>query len=59
MGLAIKALDGSKRYKYAAAIHLLQQMGWIQPSVAEILSDQFMTLSNYTRLEVIGELSML
>ncbi len=59
MGLAIKALDGSKRSKYAAAIHLLQQMGWIQPSVAEILSDQFMTLSDYTRLEVIGELSML
>ncbi|MEB3310065.1 MAG: asparaginase [Snowella sp.] len=59
MGLAIKVTDGAKRAKYAAAIHLLQQMGWIEPRVAELLSDQFMTLSDYTRLEVIGELALL
>lgn len=59
MGLAIKVTDGSKRAKYAAAIHLLQQMGWISPSVAQSLGDKFMNLSKYKRLEVIGELSLL
>jgi len=59
MGLTIKVADGSKRAKYAAAIHLLQQMGWISPSVAQSLGDKFMNLSKYKRLEVIGELSFL
>jgi L-asparaginase len=59
MGLAIKAVDGSKRAKYAVAIHLLQRLGWITPSVAEALSEKFMNLGKYTRLEVIGELSFL
>jgi L-asparaginase len=59
MGLALKVTDGSKRAKYAAAIHLLQQMGWINPSVAQSLGDKFMNLSKYKRLEVIGELSFL
>ncbi|MBD2313117.1 asparaginase [Desertifilum sp. FACHB-1129] len=59
MGLAIKALDGSKRAKHAVAIHLLKQMGWIAPAVAESLSETYMTLDRYKRLEVIGELSLL
>jgi L-asparaginase len=59
MGLAIKVLDGSKRAKYAVALHLLKQMGWINPTVAESLSEKFMHLSKYKRLDVIGELSML
>jgi L-asparaginase len=59
MGLAIKVMDGAKRAKYAVAIQLLKQMGWISPSVSETLSEMFMKLSNYKRLEVIGELSML
>lgn len=59
MGLAIKVMDGSKRAKYAAAIHLLQQMGWITPSIAQSLAEKFMNLSKYKRLEVIGELSLL
>lgn len=59
MGLAIKVMDGAKRAKYAVAIHLLQQMGWISPSVSETLSETFMKLDEYKRLEVIGELSML
>ncbi|MBW4433974.1 MAG: asparaginase [Pelatocladus maniniholoensis HA4357-MV3] len=59
MGLAIKVIDGAKRAKYAAAIHLLQQMGWISPSVAQALSEKFMNLGKYKRLEVIGELSFL
>jgi L-asparaginase len=59
MGLAIKVLDGAKRAKYAVAIQLLKQMGWITPSVAESLSESFMILSQYKRLEVIGELALL
>ncbi|MBW4616515.1 MAG: asparaginase [Desmonostoc vinosum HA7617-LM4] len=59
MGLAIKVMDGAKRAKYAVAIHLLHQMGWISPSVAESLSEKFMTLGKYKRLEVVGELSLL
>lgn len=59
MGLAIKVKDGAKRAKYAAAISILKQMGWITPSVAETLSEQFMILSQCKRLEVIGELAMI
>ncbi|MFN6561719.1 MAG: asparaginase [Nostoc sp. ChiSLP01] len=59
MGLAIKVMDGAKRAKHAVAIHLLQQMGWISPSVAESLCEKFVTLGKYKRLEVIGELSFL
>lgn len=59
MGLAIKVLDGAKRAKYAVAIHLLKQMGWITPSVAETLSESFAILGQFKRLEVLGELSML
>lgn len=59
MGLAIKVMDGAKRAKYAGAIHLLKQLGWITPSVAETLSERFALLSNVKRLDVVGELSML
>ncbi|MBW4518802.1 MAG: asparaginase [Scytolyngbya sp. HA4215-MV1] len=59
MGLAIKVMDGAKRAKHAIAIHLLKQMGWITPSVAESLSESFMALSDFTRLDVVGELSLL
>ena len=59
MGLAIKVMDGAKRAKHAVAIHLLRQLGWISPNVAETLSDKFMNLGKYKRLEVIGELSIL
>jgi L-asparaginase len=58
MGLTIKSNDGSKRAKYAVAIHLLHQMGWITPAVSEILTDQFVSLGAYTRLDVTGELAM-
>ncbi|EKQ67774.1 L-asparaginase II [Leptolyngbyaceae cyanobacterium JSC-12] len=58
MGLAIKVMDGAKRAKYAVAVHLLKQMGWITPSASEKLSETFMTLGNVTRLEVSGDLSM-
>jgi len=58
LGLAIKVKDGSRRAKYAAAIHILKQMGWIDPSIAEALGDRFMNLTHFKRLEVIGELTM-
>ena len=57
MGLAIKVRDGAKRAKHAVAIHLLKELGWISPTIADNLSERF-TLSDYTRLEVIGELTM-
>jgi L-asparaginase len=59
LGLAIKVMDGSTRAKYATAIHLLKQMGWITPTIAETLSEKFLTLSDFKRLDVIGELSFL
>jgi L-asparaginase len=59
MGLAIKVMDGAKRAKYAIAIHVLRQMGWITPSVAEALSEKFISIGRYKRLDVIGELSLL
>ena len=59
MGLAIKVKDGAKRAKYAVAIQLLKQMGWISPAIAEMLSDSFVQLTAYKRLETIGELSIL
>ncbi|MEM7761841.1 MAG: asparaginase, partial [Cyanobacteria bacterium P01_A01_bin.40] len=58
-GLAIKVKDGAKRAKYATAIHLLKQMGWITPAIAEVLSDKFVQLSDFKRLETVGELSIL
>jgi L-asparaginase len=59
LGLAIKVLDGSKRAKSAAAIHLLTQLGWISPAIAENLTDRHLLLTDIKRLEVIGELTMI
>ncbi len=59
LGLAIKVLDGAKRARHSAAIHLLRQLGWISPSSSERLAELFTSLSDYKRLEVVGELSML
>jgi len=59
MGLAIKVKDGAKRAKYATAIHLLRQMGWISPAIAEMLSHSFVQLTSFKRLETVGELSIL
>ena len=59
MGLAIKVRDGAKRAKYATAIHLLKQMGWITPAIAEMLADNFVQLSSFKRLETVGEMAIL
>lgn len=58
LGLAIKVADGAKRAKHAVAIHLLKQMGWISPTIAETLTETYMTLGNFKRLEVVGELTL-
>ena len=57
MGIAIKVVDGSKRAKYAAAVYLLKQLGWIAPDVSEALEEQFMLIGKYSRLEVVGDLA--
>jgi L-asparaginase len=59
LGLAIKVLDGAKRAKYAVAAHLLKQMGWISPSIAETLDEQYLDVGKFKRLEVVGELTLL
>jgi len=59
MGIAIKAVDGSKRAKYATAVYLLKQLGWITPDVSETLSEQFMRPGKYTRLDVVGDMSLI
>ncbi|HIK26486.1 MAG: asparaginase [Oscillatoriaceae bacterium SKW80] len=58
MGLAIKVIDGAKRAKHAVAIQLLRQMGWISLSASETLSEKFISPSDFVRLEVVGELSL-
>jgi L-asparaginase len=58
LGLAIKVEDGARRAKHAVAIHLLKQMGWITPTIAESLTERYMSIGEFGRLEVIGELSM-
>lgn len=59
LGLAIKAMDGAKRAKYAVAVYLLKQMGWISPETSETLSETFINLGGFKRLDVVGELSLL
>ncbi len=59
LGLALKVEDGAKRAKYAAAIHLLRQLGWITPEVSESLGEQYLVLGAYKRLDPQGELALL
>ncbi|MEL6777906.1 MAG: asparaginase [Cyanobacteria bacterium J06597_16] len=59
MALAIKVSDGSKRAKYATAVYLLKQLGWITPDVSEALSEKFMMPSKYTRIDVVGEMPLI
>ena len=58
MGMAIKVIDGARRAKYAVAIHLLKQLAWISPTIAETLADKFINLSSQKRLDIAGELTM-
>ncbi|MDG2616653.1 asparaginase [Thermoleptolyngbya sichuanensis XZ-Cy5] len=57
MGLAIKVMDGAKRAKYAVAVHLLKQIGWVTPAIAETLTERYLTLGNFKRLDVQGDLT--
>ena len=59
LGLAIKVRDGAKRAKYAVAVHLLKQLGWLMPEAAEELADKYMVLSDYKRLDIQGELQLI
>lgn len=59
MGLAIKVVDGSKPAKYATAVYLLKQLGWITPDVSEALAEKFMMPGKYSRLDVTGELPLI
>lgn len=59
LGLAIKVRDGSRRAKYAAAVYLLRQLGWLMPGIAEELSEKYTTLSTYKRLDIQGELELM
>ena len=59
LGLAIKVRDGAKRAKYAVAVHLLKQLGWLMPEAAEELAEKYMMLSDYKRLDIQGELELL
>ncbi|NER80977.1 MAG: asparaginase [Leptolyngbya sp. SIO1D8] len=59
LGLAIKVRDGSKRAKYAVAVHLLKQLGWLMPEAAEELAEKYMVLSEYKRLDIQGELELM
>ncbi|MGD1861382.1 MAG: asparaginase [Leptolyngbyaceae cyanobacterium] len=59
MGLAIKVRDGARRAKYAVAVHLLKQLGWVSPDVAEELAEKYLVLSNYRRLDVQGDLDLM
>jgi L-asparaginase len=58
LGLALKVMDGAKRAKIAAAIYLLKQLGWITPTIAESLSEKFLIVSDFKRLEIVGELTL-
>lgn len=59
LGLAIKVRDGSRRAKYATALHLLKQLGWLMPAPAESLAEKYMVLSSYKRLDIQGELELM
>jgi L-asparaginase len=56
MGMAIKVVDGAKRAKYATAVHLMQQMGWIGAAAVDELTERFVTIGSFKRLEIQGEL---
>lgn len=59
LGVAIKVVDGSKRAKYAVAIHLLKQLGWLAPSAAEQMAESYMEIGSFKRLDVVGEMSLI
>ncbi|WP_287129438.1 asparaginase [Candidatus Cyanaurora vandensis] len=59
MGLAVKVTDGAERAKYPVVIHLLRQLGWLDPSAAQTLWDRFTTVEPYKRLELLGDLEII
>ncbi|MFM2430900.1 MAG: hypothetical protein RLZZ511_2113 [Cyanobacteriota bacterium] len=58
LGLALKVVDGTKRAKFAAAIAVLKQLDWISTDVAETLSEAFVNIGPFTRLDIEGEVAL-
>ncbi|MEM7062754.1 MAG: asparaginase [Cyanobacteria bacterium P01_B01_bin.77] len=58
LGIALKVVDGSKRAKYAAALHVLRQLGWLSPDIADTLAETYLNLSAYKRLDMVGEMDL-
>ncbi|MEO0867878.1 MAG: asparaginase [Cyanobacteria bacterium J06642_11] len=58
MGVALKVVDGSKRAKYAAALQVLRQLGWISPDIADMLAESYLNLSDCKRLDMVGEITL-
>lgn len=58
IAIAIKVADGSRRAKYATAVYLLKQLGWITPDISEALAEKFMMPGKYTRIDVVGEMPL-
>ncbi|MCY3654177.1 MAG: asparaginase [Cyanobacteria bacterium MAG IRC1_bin_28] len=56
IGMAIKVEDGARRAKYAVALHLLDQLGWLTPEAMADLRPRFRNLSPHLNLQVSGEL---
>ncbi|TGG84170.1 MAG: asparaginase [Aphanocapsa feldmannii 288cV] len=56
LGMAIKVEDGSGRAKYAVALHLLEQLGWITSDTIAELGLRFRELGPHLKLRVEGEL---
>ncbi|MBT9315979.1 asparaginase [Leptothoe spongobia] len=58
LGVALKVVDGAKRAKYAAALHILRQLGWLSPDHADTLAETYLNLSDYKRLDMVGEIAL-
>ncbi|BEV36492.1 asparaginase [Synechococcus sp. M16CYN] len=56
LGVAIKAEDGSRRAKQAAALYVLRKMAWLTPSSLQKLEEQVLVLTTGVSLTVSGAL---
>jgi L-asparaginase len=56
VGLALKVVDGSKRAKFAAAIHAMKQLGWLSGGAIETLEQKFINIGSYKRLDAVGQM---
>ncbi|WP_218082241.1 asparaginase [Anthocerotibacter panamensis] len=59
MGMAVKIRDGAERAKYPVVLHLLNQLGWLDPEITQTLMDRFAAIDSVKRLEVAGEMDLI